>query len=98
MLVDKRGARGTILGITPVQLLCFLAFWGLNLLVILRGINCIKWLESWAAPFLLLMGLALLGWALVKVPSVGELFTGRSAAATPGVPLDGSGPAREVAA
>jgi NCS1 family nucleobase:cation symporter-1 len=64
-----------MLGITPMQLLCFLAFWAINLLVVLLGINCIKWLETWAAPFLLLMGLALLGWAVASVESLGDLFS-----------------------
>ncbi len=63
-----------ILGITGWQLACFLLFWGMNLACVLKGINCIKWLESWAAPFLLLSGVALLVWALLKVESPAALF------------------------
>lgn len=63
-----------VLGITLLELVCFLAFWGLNVLIVVRGINSIKWLESWAAPFLLLIGLALLGWAFAKVDDIGALF------------------------
>jgi NCS1 family nucleobase:cation symporter-1 len=63
------------LGITLKQLACFLAFWALNLVVILRGIDCIRWLESWAAPFLLLMGGVLLMWAIVRVDEVAALFS-----------------------
>ena len=63
-----------ILGITGLQFICFLAFWGLNLAIVLRGIECIKWLESWAAPFLIAMGLALLIWAAVKVGGVSNMF------------------------
>ncbi len=62
------------LGITLKQFLCFLAFWVLNFAIILRGIDCIKWLESWAAPFLLAMGLALLGWAMYRAGGVTEIF------------------------
>jgi NCS1 family nucleobase:cation symporter-1 len=54
--------------------MCFLTFWVLNFLIILRGINCIKWLESWAAPFLIVMGLAMLIWAAVKVGGVSKMF------------------------
>ncbi|MEZ4366825.1 MAG: NCS1 family nucleobase:cation symporter-1 [Kofleriaceae bacterium] len=53
-----------VLGISLVQLLCFAAFWGLNLWFIHRGMDSIKWLQSASAPLLLLGGLALLVWAL----------------------------------
>src|SRR5712691_6669341 len=42
---------------------CFAAFWLLNVLVILRGIETIRLLQGISAPFLLLIGLALLLWA-----------------------------------
>lgn len=66
---------GTILGITPWQWACFLFFWAINLHFIWRGMNSIKWLESWAAPFLIAAGLALLGWAIAKVGSPSRLFS-----------------------
>lgn len=67
--------RITFLGITLWQLACFLAFWLMNVWFVWRGMNSIKWLESWSAPFLLAMGLALLGWAMWRVDSVGALFS-----------------------
>jgi NCS1 family nucleobase:cation symporter-1 len=51
------------LGIDPLQLVCFLAFWCVNVWFIWRGMDSIKWLESLSAPFLLLGGTALLVWA-----------------------------------
>ncbi len=48
------------------QLLAFLLFWAINIGIILRGIESIKWLETWAAPILLLIGLALLGWGITS--------------------------------
>ncbi len=45
---------------------CFAAFWLLNVLVILRGIETIRFLQGISAPFLLLIGLALLLWARSK--------------------------------
>lgn len=60
----------TALGLTPWQGVCFLAFWLINLHFVWHGIKSIKWLESWAAPFLILAGLALLIWAMVRVQSV----------------------------
>ena len=62
------------LGITTLQFLCFLAFWLVHVVIIWTGIESIKWLEIWAAPFLIACGAALLIWALVKVPSDAVLF------------------------
>ena len=39
-----------IIGISAGEFLCFLGFWTLNILVIIRGMDSIKWLESFAAP------------------------------------------------
>lgn len=66
------------LGITLKQFVCFLAFWGLNLAIVVRGVQSIKILETWAAPFLLASGVALLIWAVVKVDDVGQLFANES--------------------
>ena len=41
----------------------FAIFWAMNVYFILKGTESIRWLESLAAPFLLLVGLALLWWA-----------------------------------
>ncbi|MGV8584421.1 cytosine permease, partial [Pseudomonas aeruginosa] len=50
-----------------------LLFWGLNLWVVLRGAESIKWLETLSAPLLVLVGLGLLVWALPHI-SVSELL------------------------
>ena len=41
----------------------FMLFWGMNVYFIVKGTESIRWLESFAAPFLIVMGLALLYWA-----------------------------------
>src|SRR3989449_5784247 len=41
---------------------CFFFFWLLNVLVVLRGIETIRFLQGISAPFLLLIGFALLLW------------------------------------
>lgn len=56
-----------ILGITAIQFGCFLLFWLLHVVIVMSGIQSIKWLETWAAPFLIAAGIALLVWAIVKV-------------------------------
>lgn len=67
--------EGAILGLTPGQLGCFLLFWALNMAIIVAGIESIKWLENLAAPFLLVMGLVLLGWAVNRAGGFGEIFS-----------------------
>ena len=61
---------GNPIGLNVAQTGSFLLFWLLNIWIIYRGIETIKRLESWAAPFLLLMGVGLLMWAWQKVGSM----------------------------
>jgi NCS1 family nucleobase:cation symporter-1 len=56
-----------VLGISGGELLCFLLFWSANVFFIVRGMDSIKWLEAWSAPFLLLVGAALVVWAYQAV-------------------------------
>jgi nucleobase:cation symporter-1, NCS1 family len=53
---------------------CFAAFWLLNVLVILRGIETIRFLQGVSAPFLLLIGAALLLWARSKAGGFGPML------------------------
>src|SRR6202166_1504295 len=53
---------------------CFLFFWVLNVLVILRGIKTIRFLQGVTAPFLLLIGMALLLWARNKAGGFGPML------------------------
>ena len=59
------GGTGEVIG--------FMMFWALNLWVVLRGAESIKWLETLSAPLLVLVGLGLLVWALPNV-SMTELL------------------------
>lgn len=58
------------MGLTTGQLLSFLAFWAINVAIIVRGIDTIRVLETWSAPFLLLTGVALFVWAWQRVGSL----------------------------
>ena len=55
--------------------LCFIFFWLLNVFVILRGIETIRFLQGISAPFLLLIGLALLLWARGKAGGFGPMLS-----------------------
>jgi len=60
------GATLPFLGIDAGQFICFLGFWAMHLYFIKHGTESIRWLEIYAAPFLIAMGLVLLGWAYVQ--------------------------------
>lgn len=51
-------------GLSTGQAICFLVFWLMNVYFILAGTESIKWLETLAAPILIVLGLALLVWAV----------------------------------
>lgn len=53
----------------------FLIFWGMNVYFIINGIESIRWLESFAAPFLLLVGFGLLIWAYVNAGGFGPILS-----------------------
>src|SRR5689334_21675940 len=46
--------------------ICFFAFWAINMAVIWRGIEVIRWLQVVSAPFMLIVGLLLLFWMTGK--------------------------------
>ena len=53
----------------------FGVFWLLNIYFIVRGTESIRFFEAWAAPVLLLMGVALLVWAVSQVGGLGPIFS-----------------------
>jgi NCS1 family nucleobase:cation symporter-1 len=55
--------------------ICFFAFWALNMFVIMRGIEMIKFLEGVAAPFMLAIGLLLLWWITSQAGGLGPVLS-----------------------
>jgi len=66
------------LGIDSGQFVCFLAFWAMHLYFIKNGTESIRRLETYAAPFLIGMGLLLLGWAYVQAGGFGNMLSAPS--------------------
>jgi nucleobase:cation symporter-1, NCS1 family len=62
--------------------ICFLAFWFINLAVILKGIEYIRFLQGISAPVLLAVGLLLLGWAYHAAGGFGPMLSAPSRFAT----------------
>src|SRR3982074_2359598 len=58
--------------------ICFASFWLLHVIVIMRGIRTIKFLQGITAPFLLVIGVALLAWAVVKAGGFGTMLAAPS--------------------
>ncbi|MGV3622623.1 MAG: NCS1 family nucleobase:cation symporter-1 [Archangium sp.] len=52
----------------------FGVFWCINVFFIVRGTEGIKFLETWAAPFLIVAGLALLGWGISATDGLGAML------------------------
>lgn len=73
------GSKLPVLGIDLGQTICFLVFWALHVVFIKYGTESIRWLELWAAPLLIAMCLALLGWAYVKADGFGPMLAAPSA-------------------
>ncbi len=54
--------------------ICFFLFWAINMMVIWRGIETIKFLEGIGAPFMLVVGLLLLFWITRKAGGFGPVL------------------------
>ena len=63
------------LGITGGQFACFLFFWAINMVVIYRGIDTIRWLLNIKAPLLIALGLLFLFWAYRKAGGFGPILS-----------------------
>jgi len=65
---------GPVGGHTPTEWLSFLLFWGLNIYIIYRGMDLLRKVENWAAPFVLVMTALLLAWAIWRAHGLGYLL------------------------
>lgn len=65
----------SILGMGLNGWISFLVFWALHAYVILHGMERIKFFELWAGPLVIVMGLALVVWAVGVAGGVAPLFS-----------------------
>jgi NCS1 family nucleobase:cation symporter-1 len=69
----------SLLGVALHTWVGFFLFWGMQVLIIVRGIEGIKHLETWSAPLLLAGGAALLIWASWRAGGLGRVLSESSA-------------------
>ncbi|HEX7253587.1 MAG TPA: NCS1 family nucleobase:cation symporter-1 [Thermoanaerobaculia bacterium] len=62
-------------GHTTTEWICFLLFWGINVFIIYRGMDLLRKVENWAAPFVLVMTAVLLVWAVRQAKGLGPLLS-----------------------
>ena len=77
------GGGGSFIGLTLPSWLTFFGFWAINVVFVWRGTESIKWLENFAAPFLIAVGLALLGWAMWAAGGLGTILAHSATLVTP---------------
>jgi NCS1 family nucleobase:cation symporter-1 len=61
-------------GHSTSEWLSFLLFWGANVFIIYRGMDLLRKVENWAAPFVLVMTGVLLVWAVRQAHGLGPLL------------------------
>ncbi|MEO8191602.1 MAG: NCS1 family nucleobase:cation symporter-1 [Acidobacteriota bacterium] len=65
---------GGFSGHTGAEWLSFSVFWALNIVIVYRGMDLLRKVENWAAPFVLVMTAALLVWAVRRAHGIGPLL------------------------
>ena len=61
-------------GHAATEWVSFLIFWALNILIVYRGMNLLRHVENWAAPFVLVMTAALVWWAIDRAHGLGPIL------------------------
>jgi NCS1 family nucleobase:cation symporter-1 len=64
----------TTVAMPSVLWVCFLGFWLLNMVIVWRGVESIRFLQSVSAPFLLIMSLVLLAFMTHKAGGFGPML------------------------
>ncbi|HEU4767826.1 MAG TPA: NCS1 family nucleobase:cation symporter-1 [Pyrinomonadaceae bacterium] len=65
----------TILDVALHTWFGFFLFWAIQVVIILKGVEGIKYLETWSAPLLLIGGLVVLVWASWRAGGLGRVLT-----------------------
>jgi NCS1 family nucleobase:cation symporter-1 len=74
-------------GFQNTQWISFALFWGLNILIIFRGMDVLRRVERFAAPYVLIMTAVLVGWAIHRAGGLGPILERSSFHSTNGKSL-----------
>jgi len=58
----------------PTEWVSFLLFWGLNILIVYKGMEIVRKFENIAAPYVLVMTAVLVVWAITKAHGLGSVM------------------------
>jgi NCS1 family nucleobase:cation symporter-1 len=72
--IVSEGVIINISGATPTEYLSFLMFWGLNILIVFKGMDLLRKVENWAAPYVLVMTALLVAWAIKQAHGLGTIM------------------------
>ena len=61
-------------GHMPTEWISFALFWGLNILIVYKGMEILRKVEVWAAPYVLVMTAILVGWAIWRAGGLGPIM------------------------
>jgi NCS1 family nucleobase:cation symporter-1 len=67
--------RPSVAGIGWLLWACFLGFWLLNMIIVWRGVESIRHLQAFGAPFMFVMAVALIVWVRMKAGSFGSMLS-----------------------
>ncbi len=76
---EWRTLLGEFDGYAVTQWISFGLFWLINIVIIFRGMELLRKVERWAAPFVLVMTAILVGWAIHAANGLGPIMAGEGA-------------------
>jgi NCS1 family nucleobase:cation symporter-1 len=80
---SRIGGGHEILGLSVPSAITFGIFWLINIGIIVFGMNAVRVFENWSAPLILLLGLWLMVWVVMRAGGLGPMFHRPSGFATP---------------
>lgn len=69
------GGSTQIAGLSISAAITFMIFWGIEMLIIYKGMDVVKKFENWAAPFVMILAFILLAWIIVAAKGFGPLLS-----------------------
>ncbi|GDY29830.1 NCS1 family nucleobase:cation symporter-1 [Gandjariella thermophila] len=64
----------TVFGQPWTVWLAFAIFWVIQIVIIWRGMETVRWLENWAAPFVIVVAVVLLAWVVARAGGLGPIL------------------------